>query len=410
MLRVMLRRTLLGPLLLGGAIASGCTAQAAPSAPSTTIPSSPSLPPSVSLNHPFVYVGHDTLPAEIVPIQGLDASRLPNSNPTMTFALWFEQDIPARRREAIDERWPSSLEGLAVWGDRFVVVTTRADAIADLDEPSRRALADQLDAWVLGAQDHAPLAFAIREGTGPSRDHDSWHRQSLMVAPERVFPILEQWFTDHPHPTEGFQGAAVATIVRTLVRFIDAPQERWIRAYQDPRWTALISSSLGHDIDVDLENACVTSDADLPSPDQSDLAFTTAYHVGFAARGRPIMGGHSSTMMLLQAMREHLFSDPWLAEAAWRTANGYASSRGLADAAEIAQTCLETPACPPSTVAQAIRWWLAAERPEEATAALERATARWPDAPDWAELRRQIDAPALQRAEDPTTAEGVTAR
>lgn len=334
-------------------------------------------PPPASLSHPFAYFGHDTRPGVLSIVSALDADRIPpEDSPTSGVGLWFQAEVTPKQREQIDRMRPRGLEGTVTWGSHFVYVSVPADAIED---PDRDALARSLDAWVMATHELAPLVFAIREGTGRSTDHESWHRRSLMAAPEYVFPAIDRWLADHPPGTAGPEGVAMARLVRTLLRFLDAHQAQWIRAYGDDRWMHFIDRSLGHDLVADLENATVQPDAALPGERTQESRLNTVAHVALTAGGRPLMGKHANANLLRVLHEESRFPDPWLGEAVGRMARGAAEGRGPEAAAMLAQHCLRIAECPASTAIAGVGWWIDAGKLEEAAGDLRAARSRWPD-------------------------------
>ncbi|MCX4242493.1 hypothetical protein [Paraliomyxa miuraensis] len=369
---------------LGALVAAACARDRTPQPPTTA-----TTRPASVLDHPFVYVGSGTRPGAIEPVVALDASR-PRAPATMSCALWFGRDVTPKQRHPLEQRLPAALGGQITWGARFVLVTADAHLDQRLGEAGISALAEDLDAWVLAAHDLEPLVFAIREGVGASTDPDSWHRQSMHAVEDRVFPALHEWFAAHPPQTAGPQGRAVATIVRTLLRFVDAHQERWIRAYQDRRWFQLVDRSLGHDLAADIENTGAVLDADLPTADQRDLAYGTALQMALAARGRPGMGDGQSARLLVEVVRDHVLPDPWVGEAVGIMARAFATSRGPKAGATIAEVCLDVPTCPAATYADAVHWWMEAGHPDQARQALSKGEQRWPDHPAWAELGSRL--------------------
>jgi hypothetical protein len=387
MLTSMLRRCALALCSLGSSVAMGCAADPAPPRPT-----SPAVRPASALDFPFVYIGSGTRPAAIEPLVALDAARPEPVGPaTMGCALWFGRDVPPELRTTLERRLPAALAARAVWGDRFVYLSAVADLDERLGEEGVRALAEDLDAWIMDAHGIEPLVFAIREGVGASTDPRSWHRQSMLAVEDRVIPVLEGWLSANPPATAGPRGPAVAKLVRTLLRFVDAHQERWIRAYGDERWFHLVERSLGHDVATDIETAGAVLDADLPLPREQPLAFRAALHLALAVRGRPSIDGRSSARLLAEVARVQALPDPWVGEAVGRMAHAVAWSRGPEAAAIIGETCLTVSACPPSTAADAARWWLDAGRMDQARAVVEHGEQRWPEHPAWAELGARLE-------------------
>lgn len=395
----MQHRRLLGFATAFGLAALGCATTSATSDSGET--AEVKGPPSTPLDFPYAYVGHGTRPGVIELIYGLDQGRIPAEDPpTMGVALWFRDEVPPSLRSELDAQRPAALAGPATWGSHFVYVSAPATVG---DGPALDDLAAHLDAWIAQAHERAPLAFAIREGTGGSIELGSWHRQSLMAAPEHIFPALDRWLAEHAPGTAGPQGVAVARIMRTLLRSVDARQERWIRAHEDPRWVDGVARTVGHDLVADLENTSVITDADLPGSREQDSAFNGAFHVALTARGRPTMGDSITADLVPALLRKGALPEPWLAEAVGRMARGSARGRGPEAAAMIAHTCPEIPGCPAETFAAGIEWWSEAGKPEQAAEDLAQGRARWPDHPAWDRLAATLDvpAPAVRASEAP---------